>query len=401
MKYVLGCLVSAVLGSLLSVWMLEPAEHSAAVAQGRSGPRGPVLPAPGNPRSVPPAVSPRDRPEPQLFDDTGLSAVEAINVSVYEKVNRGVVNITTKSVRGDGFFLLESSSEGSGSGSVIDRKGHILTNLHVIEDARTVSVTLFDGKTYEASFVGADAINDLAIIRIDAPPESLHPIAIGDSSRLRVGMQVFAIGNPFGLERTMTTGIISSLNRSLQLRGNRSIRSIIQTDAAVNPGNSGGPLIDARGRIIGINTAIATRTGQNSGIGFAIPSNLVGRVVPQLITHGRVIRPEIGIQRVYQTDDGLLIARMTPDGPAEQAGLRGPRMVRERRGPFVLERVDRSAADLIVGIDGRKVESADEFLGYIEEKQIGDTVQLKISRDGKEVIVNVTLGGSEPPSSSR
>src|SRR5690606_38519378 len=163
--------------------------------------------------------------------------------------------------------------------------------------------------------------------------------------------RVFAIGNPFGLERTMTTGIISSLNRSLQIRGNRTVKSIIQIDAAVNPGNSGGPLLDTRGRLIGMNTAIPSRNGQSAGVGFAIPSNLITRVAPQLIRHGRVIRPEIGILRVYETDDGLLVARLTPGGPAERAGLRGPQITRSKRGPFVMERVDRSAGDLIIKVD--------------------------------------------------
>jgi S1-C subfamily serine protease len=194
----------------------------------------------------------------------------------------------------------------------------------------------------------------------------------------------------------MTTGIISSLNRSLQIRGNRTVKSIIQIDAAVNPGNSGGPLLDTRGRLIGMNTAIASRTGQSAGVGFAIPVNLITRVAPQLVKHGRVIRPEIGIQRVYETEKGLLVASLTPGGPAERAGLRGPQLVRSKRGPFVVERVDRSAADLIIEADGEKVTTADDFLGYIESKRIGETVELTVMRGQEKLRVEVTLGGSEP-----
>ena len=175
-----------------------------------------------------------------------------------------------------------------------------------------MAVTLHDGKTYDATFVGADPINDIAIIKIDAKKEVLFPIVLGDSNRLRVGMRVYAIGNPFGLERTLTTGIISSLNRSLQIHRNRTIKSIIQIDAAINPGNSGGPLLGSHGKLIGMNTAIASKTGQSSGVGFAIPVNLIARVIPQLIEHGRIFRPELGIEKVSETDKGLRIAQITP-----------------------------------------------------------------------------------------
>ncbi|HAW33007.1 MAG TPA: serine protease, partial [Planctomycetaceae bacterium] len=312
-----------------------------------------------------------------------MSPEEEINVSVYEKLNKSVVHITTKSTKTDGFFLLEYDTEGAGSGAIIDQAGHILTNYHVIEDAQQVNVTLFNGKSYTAKFVGADAINDIAVIKIEEDAGILKPVTIADSSKLKVGQRVFAIGNPFGLERTMTCGIISSLNRSLKLRGNRTIKSIIQIDAAVNPGNSGGPLINSHGQLIGINTAIASNTGQSSGVGFAIPSNLVSRVVPQLLTHGHMIHPEIGIQRVYETEQGLLVAKLTPGGPAETAGIRGPKIVRQRRGLITIERVDRGAADLIVAVDSRPVKTASDFLDYIESKKPGDTVTVSVLR-GKE-----------------
>ena len=229
--------------------------------------------------------------------------------------------------------MLDVSSEGSGSGSVLDRKGHILTNFHVIEEAQEVGVnSLRRQKSYDAKLVGADPNNDIADHQDRRPTaKSCFPIELGDSSEMRVGMRVFAIGNPFGLERTMTTGIISSLNRSLNIRGTRSIKSIIQIDAAVNPGNSGGPLLNAHGRLIGMNTAIASRNGQSAGVGFAIPSTLIARVVSQLIAHGRVIRPEIGILMVHPTEKGLLIAKLTPDGPASPG--RTPRASHRQETP--------------------------------------------------------------------
>ena len=341
-------------------------------------------------QSPPGPVYGQSQPE-QQFDAAGLSGEEAINVFVYEQNNRSVVNITTRTVRSEGLFGFRSDAEGSGSGVVMDSRGHVLTSYHVIEDAHQVKVTLFNGKTFEATLVGADPINDSAVIRINAPHEVLFPIRMGDSGTLRVGMKVFAIGNPFGLERTMTTGIISSLNRSLQITRERSIKSIIQIDAAINPGNSGGPLLDSHGRLIGINTAIASKTGQSAGVGFAIPSNLIARVVPQLIQHGRVIRPDIGIQSVYEIDDGLLLTRLTPGGPAERAGLRGPRLTRELRGPYIIERIDRLAADTIVAIDGRPVKTVDEFLSYVESKQPSDEVVLTILRAGARIKVPVRL----------
>jgi S1-C subfamily serine protease len=379
MKQFIGCFLSAVFGGIFSMWMMDSFSGDSVSAQDERPVRGPQFLNAG-PAFAKPKVA-----------NVQLSPEEAVNVSVYERVNKSVVNITTKSA--NGFFLLEGTVEGAGSGCVLDHNGHILTNYHVIEDVKRAGVTLFDGKTYEASLVGADPVNDIAIIKIAAPREKLFPITVGKSGSLKVGMRVFAIGNPFGLERTMTTGIISSLNRSLKIRGNRTIRSIIQIDAAVNPGNSGGPLLNSRGELIGINTAIASRTGQSSGVGFAIPSNLISRVMPQLLKHGRVIRPEIGLRRVYETDQGLLIASLSPNGPASRAGLQGPRTTRTRRGIFTVERVDRSAADLIVAVDGKRVKTADEFLGYIEAKRPGDTVTLTIVRAKRTHTVKVLLSG--------
>jgi S1-C subfamily serine protease len=243
--------------------------------------------------------------------------------------------------------------------------------------------------------VGFDPATDVAIIKVDAPADLLHPVAFGTSNDLRVGQRVFAIGNPFGLERTLTTGIISSLNRSLPTRTGRTIKSIIQTDAAINPGNSGGPLLDSTARLIGMNTAIASRTGQSAGVGFAIPVGTLARIVPQLIQRGRVIRPDAGISRVYQSDAGLVVATLNTGGPAERAGLRGFKVVREKRrqGPFMMEfeRVDRAGADLIVAVGGQAVRTADDFLSAVESKNPGDQVLITVQREGHRLDIPVVL----------
>jgi S1-C subfamily serine protease len=374
-KYVLLCGISACLGGLVSTLLTS--------------------------RPIEPPLSAQDRqlglPPPPA--NAGLTPDEQVNVAVYEKVNRSVVNITTKITRPEMFFMFEAPSEGAGSGSVIDRQGHILTNYHVIEGAQEIRVTLFDSQTYDATLVGADPVYDIAILRVQAPHEVLFPVEFGDSSGLRVGQEVFAIGNPFGLDRTMTVGIVSSLNRSLPSRSGRVMKSIIQTDAALNQGNSGGPLLDSRGRFIGMNTAIASRTGENTGIGFAIPVNSIARVVPQLIENGRVVRPDIGITRVGETEQGLKIVTLVPGGPAERAGLRGFRVVRrqKRAGLFVIEEqtIDRDYADLIVAVDGQPVRTADDLLSVIESKKPADEVVVTVVRQGRQLSVGVVLGAGE------
>lgn len=410
-KIVVLCLLSAALGCVLAIVLMDPpsAPHRS-VAQEPFG-REPALPAPqgtraaGLPSAMPLAApltsrAPAVQGVPAIPAGDDLTPEERVNVAVYEAVNRSVVNITTKSVRNEGFPWVETPSEGEGSGVVIDRQGRIVTNFHVIDGAKEVQVTLFNGKTYDAKVVGQDPTCDVAVVQIESPSDQLFPVTFGDSTALKVGQRVFAIGNPFGLERTLTTGIISSLNRSLPSRSqNRTIKQIIQIDAAINPGNSGGPLLDSHARMIGINTAIASRTGESAGVGFAIPINTISRVVPQLIQQGRVIRPEVGITRVYQTDHGLLLATLTPGGAAERAGLRGPKVVRrtKRQGPFVYEyqTVDRSAADLITAVDGNKILTADDFLSAIESKQPGDQVVITVVRDGKPMNVPVKLDASE------
>lgn len=327
-----------------------------------------------------------------------FTAEERTYIRVYEQVNRSVAHITTKAVKADNLFAIETPQEGSGSGSVLDKQGHVLTNHHVVDGAQEIRVTLADGKSYEAVRVGRDVLNDIAVLRIAAPPSELHPVQFGDSSRLRVGQRVIAIGNPFGFERTMTLGIVSSLNRSLPSRGGRTMKSMIQVDAALNRGNSGGPLLDSRGRLIGMNTAIASSTGENTGVGFAIPVNTVARIVPQLIEHGRVVRADLGITRVLEVDQGLVVVTLAPGGPAERAGLQGFRIVRtqKRRGPLVFEeeRIDRSKADLIVSVDGKPVRSADDLLSVVETKRPGDRVELGVQRENRQGVVEVVLGES-------
>ena len=405
-KTFVWCLISAILGGTFSlVWSGSPKEELQAVAQ---VPSGEPYPDPGFSPEVGsrPSVSPGQGvdvgnraalPAPSELDD--LTPEERVNIAVYEAANRSVVNITTRGYRGDRFLFLEIPSEGEGSGAVIDRQGHILTNGHVVEGAAETQVTLFNGKTYEAKLVGRDASTDVAVVKIAAPSDELFPVTFGDSSRLRVGQRVFALGNPFGLERTLSTGIVSSLDRWIPSRNGRRIRQIIQIDAAINPGSSGGPLLDTHARMIGINTAIASKTGESAGVGFAIPVTTIARIVPQLIRTGRVIRPETGIARVAQTERGLLVATLTPGGPAERAGLQGPRIVRrqKRQGPFVYQyqTVDPSSADLIVSVDGQPIKTADDFLSAVEAKRPGEQVVLGIVRNGREIGVPMRLDAGE------
>lgn len=325
---------------------------------------------------------------------------EIVNIGVYEKTNKSVVNIRTKSVQEGAFFFMNIISEGEGSGSVIDQQGHVLTNYHVVEGARTITVTLFDGMSYEAEVVGTDPPSDVAVLRIKAPSEKLIPVTFGESSDLKVGQRVFAIGNPFGLERTLTTGIISSLNRSLpNPRSKRTLKQMIQIDASINPGSSGGPLLDSHGLMIGMNTAIASRTGESAGVGFAIPVNTITRVVPQLIRAGRVIRADAGILQVLETEQGVLIATLKPGGAAERAGLQGFRLIRrtKKQGPLVFESttIDHSSADLIVAIDGKPVKTVDDLLTILDSKRPGERAVFRVIRQGRTLDIPVTLDAED------
>lgn len=324
-----------------------------------------------------------------------LLEIERNNIEVYEKVNKSVVNITTRRVQVDEFFLLAVPSEGSGSGFVIDNEGHILTNYHVVENASELIVTLYNGQPYSAKLIGVDPNNDLAVLKIKIPQEKLFPAKLGSNQGLRVGQRVLAIGNPFGLERTLTTGVVSSLGRSLRTESGRLIKGIIQTDAAINPGNSGGPLLNSSGLVIGINTAIISRVGQSSGIGFAIPINTVKRIVKDLIAYGYVIRSNLGILQAYETGQGLLIAQLEPNGPAQLSGIRGPKIIIRRSGSLEYRAIDRSQADLIVAIDDNEVKTLNELLEYVESKKLGLVVKVKVIRENKVVIIPVTLGKSK------
>ncbi len=318
---------------------------------------------------------------------------EQVNIQVYANSNRGVVNITT-AASSVGLFGDESTTGGSGSGFVIDGQGHILTNYHVVEGADTVQVTLGDGSTHEARVVGTDASNDVAVIQIEVAAELLVPIRLGDSSGLLVGQKVLALGNPFGLERTLTTGIISSLDRSIKAKNGRTIKGIIQTDAAINPGNSGGPLLNSKGEVIGMNTAILSQVGQSSGIGFTVPINAIKRILRPLIEEGHVTRADLGLTRVYRTADGLLVLGLVEGGAAEAAGLKPIQVKRYRFGGFITTRPDPESADLIVAIDGKPVKTYEDLLTEVEAHSPGDKVVVTVIRKGKKVEVPVKLGRS-------
>jgi S1-C subfamily serine protease len=384
-RLIICCMISAVLGGSVAAWLVDE-EYQWPV----SAPLSAAQPVSSSPDTAVLAKS-------SVPLKPGLTPEELTNIRVYEGANRGVVNIITRTVSYDRFFMLPSPGEGAGSGSVIDKRGHILTNSHVVEDAREIQVVM-NGKPYDAEVVGTDADQDVAILKIDAPASELYPVPVGTSDNLQVGQRVYTLGNPFGLEGTLTTGIISNINRTLPSRTGREMKSIIQTDAAMNPGNSGGPLLDTSGRMIGMNVAIATKSGQSAGLGFAIPINRIRQVVPQLIEHGKVVRADIGIVAVMETDEGLQVVKTNRGGPAERAGLRGWKAVRRnvRRGPLVytVEQEDRSAADVIVAVDGQPVESASAFVDKIEEHQPGDQIVLTVLRAGQELQLPVTLGST-------
>ena len=320
-----------------------------------------------------------------------LSTDEQTNIRVYKQSNRAVVNIASVTASED-IYLNIVPKEGCGSGTVISADGYILTNYHVINGASSVRVILWDGSSCPAQLVGDDPTNDLAVIKIKPPAgKKLSTIAFGDSSGLEVGQKVLAIGNPFGLDRTLTVGIISSLGRTLRTDSGRLIKGVIQTDAAINPGNSGGPLLNSSGQLIAITTAILSRSGQSAGIGLAIPINIAKRIDPELIAHHGVIRPDIGIQAVEVTDLGLRVVKLDPEGASAKAGLSGPKLVVYRDGLFEFQSTDRTLADVITGVDGKPVHSADDLLSYIEEKKPGQVVTLTILRAGRLLKIPVKL----------
>ena len=322
---------------------------------------------------------------------------EKNNISVYEKVADGVVNVTSIAIQMD-FFFNAFPTQGSGSGSIIDTKGHVLTNHHVVAEAQKLEVTLADGSKWPAKLVGSDPDNDLAVIKIDAPKEKLKVITMGDSKNLKIGQKVLAIGNPFGLQRTLTTGIISSLGRTIRSEVGTLIEDVIQTDAAINPGNSGGPLLNSDGEIVGINSAIISPSGGSVGIGFAIPVNTAKRVVPELISKGYVSYPYIGatIQSLIpemakylklKIERGAMIADVAKGGPADKAGLKGGDQRVQVGNMIVLV-----GGDIVVKADQHDVKTNDELISYIREKKPGDTILLKVFRKDSFIDVKIALG---------
>jgi S1-C subfamily serine protease len=323
-----------------------------------------------------------------------FDAEEQNNIGVYRKNISSVVNITSRVMAYDFFYGLVPQ-EGQGTGFIIDQDGHILTNYHVIQDAREVWVTLHDRKKYRATIVGTDRSHDLAIIQIKAP--GLVPMTLGDSTNLQVGQKVYAIGNPFGLSGTLTRGIVSSI-RQVEEPDGMVIEEAIQTDAAINPGNSGGPLLNWHGEVIGINTMIASNVGQSAGIGFAIPINTAKAVLNDLVTIGRVRRPALGVRTIpiggelatemnLAADYGLLIVQAVPGGAAARAGLRGG-TERAYLGniPIMI------GGDLIVAVDGKKIESQQDLAQVMNSHRAGDTVNVTIFRNKKKMDVSVVLG---------
>ncbi|MBL8206322.1 MAG: trypsin-like peptidase domain-containing protein [Blastocatellia bacterium] len=335
--------------------------------------------------------------------DPSVATDEKNNSEVYKAASPGVVNITSTNYVQSWFEVYPQ--EGSGSGSILDKEGHILTNYHVVQGqgpggyAQELKVSLANGKTYKATPVGADADNDLAIIKINAPAETLSLVPLGNSGELFVGKKVLAIGNPFGLERTLTTGVISGLARPLHSDiTNRLIEGVIQTDASINPGNSGGPLLDSRGRMIGINTMIFSPSGGSVGIGFAVPVDTAKRIIPDIIQYGYARKPSLGItpplpinqsianQLRLPVETGLMVSQVYEGGAADKAGIQGGNQpVRYQRQTFYL------GGDIITAIDGNPVRDYDDLDRVVNKKNIGDKVKVEVMRGSKKLSFDVTL----------
>jgi S1-C subfamily serine protease len=328
--------------------------------------------------------------------------LEVLVIQVYERVGASVVNITNERVSFD-YFQQAVPETGTGSGFVFDRDGHIVTNYHVVEGADQLSVTLADESVVPAELVGVDPSNDLAVIRVSVPEDTLRPVPLGDSSTLRVGQFVVAIGNPFGLERTLTTGVISALGRSIESPDQRFIGEIIQTDAAINPGNSGGPLLDLAGRVIGVNTAIFSPSQASAGIGFAIPVSSVKRVVPELIARGYYAHPWLGIRTAdlvppladalreagmdVPVNEGLYVVSVERGTPAQRGGLQGA----QRSVQFSNMELP-VGGDVIVALNGEPIGSLADLTLFLETRaRVGETIQVTFVRDGREQTAEVTL----------
>ncbi len=324
-----------------------------------------------------------------------LTAGEERTVSIFEQASPSVVFITTvRHVRDFWTRNVMRVPRGTGSGFFWDDRGHIVTNLHVVRGSQEAQVRLSDQRTFPATFVGASAAHDLAVLRIDVPADLPDPIPIGSSADLLVGQDVIAIGNPFGLDHTLTTGIISALDRSIDNDRGGVIEHLIQTDAAINPGNSGGPLIDSAGRLIGINTAIYSPSGAYAGVGFAVPVDTINRVVPRLITYGRYVRPALGVSANDELSrrllrslgvEGVLVLRVAPGSPAQRVGIRA---TQSTVGGSVL------LGDVILAVDGNEVTEFSELTEILDGYTIGDTVEVTIWRGGEQIAVSVELAGA-------
>lgn len=343
---------------------------------------------------------------PANVSDPSLVSDEQNSIEVYKSIAPGVAFINTTSYS-QNYWGDVQEGKGNGSGSVIDLQGHILTNYHVIERAQQITVNFGGDKVYPAKLVGGDPDTDLAVIKVDAPASALTVVPLGDSDKLTVGQKVLAIGNPFGLDRTLTTGVISGLQRPIRSRPvqgaseGRPIDAAIQTDASINPGNSGGPLLDKFGRMIGINSQILSPAGGSVGVGFAVPVNTAKRIVPQLLQFGEVRRPKLsadlrpveGLIRDgvrLPVNEGLLVANVIPGGAAANSGLRG--LSRDADGSTLL-------GDVILSIDGERMTGIDDLYRYLDKKQFGDTVQVEVYRAGKRTTLPVKL--TAPPAQTR
>jgi S1-C subfamily serine protease len=338
--------------------------------------------------------APRTLAEPRVVAARGdLAADEAATIELFERSKDAVVYIeTAQRVRDPWSRNLFNVPRGTGSGFVWDNDGHVVTNNHVIAGASEARVRLNDGRDYGASLVGASPAHDIAVLRIRVPERQPAALPIGKSSELKVGQKVFAIGNPFGLDWSLTTGVVSALNRSLPSEDGRAlVEDLIQTDAAINPGNSGGPLLDSAGRLIGINTAIFSPSGAYAGVGFAVPVDTVNRVVPQLITKGKYVRPVLGIRIDPALNEmiakrlgvkGVAVVGVEPGSPAAQAGLRSAQI--ESNGGLV-------PGDIIVALDGKPVDTPAKLIARLDEKKPGDAVKLTVWRDGKQAELSATL----------
>lgn len=389
------CVASAFFGALIAIYLggnhasFSPASSVASTSYQQSGVRSPQQLG---------SLSSDGELANEALQTRNFLPEEQTNIAVYEQVNKSVVNIDTKANRDQLWFLGgPQTEEGSGSGWVLDRNGHIVTNHHVIAGSDIVTVTLSASEApFNARVVGSDPQNDIAVLKIDAPAELLFPVALGESRTLKVGQKIYAIGNPFGLQRTMTVGIVSSLGRTLRSKAGRLMKNIIQIDAALNQGNSGGPLLDSEGKLVGMNTAIATLTGENTGVGFSVPVNTIRRVLPQLLEFGEVRRASLGIDLFFKSEMGLGVGRVQDFGPASEAGIRELQVERKvvRVGNRILEtvQVNKEAADRIVAIEGQRIETTDDLQDALDQFKPGNVVSVTLLRDGREVKVNVTLG---------